>query len=186
MQRNYNDLPRISRQKRSPLDGKMSQLAFRGSVAAGTTASAALPRPFQVAVLRRQPQGPLADDVLERQVLGVQCGVLDAGCLSAQALETRHGRARTLVPKHGTQGIIVARGKQSHGASLPSDQQTAHEQLCDLRDQRFEHRVNVVVVVLVSWTNSSENCVVGIVRALLINEPDDNFHRRRAASFVQT
>jgi len=86
VQWNYNDLPRISRQERSPLDGQISQLAFRGSVAAGTTASAALPRPLQVAVLRHQPQGPVADDVLERQVLGVQCGVLDAGCSSAQAL----------------------------------------------------------------------------------------------------
>jgi len=61
---------------------------------------------------------------------------------------------------------------------------TSHEQLQYLRDQRHANQIDVVVVVLVTRTNSSENCVARVVRALLINDPDKNFDRGRAAALV--
>jgi len=87
MQWNYHDLPRINRQKRWQHHGQMRELAIRGSAAtaaaiiaaaAAIIAAAASPRPCTAGKLRRRAQRPGTRDILKREILGVQHGVLAA------------------------------------------------------------------------------------------------------------
>jgi len=93
------------------------------------------------------------------------------------AQQARNSRARGFVPENSTQHILVARGEEAHCPPLLVHFPAAFWQCLDLRCKGLRHLVEVIGVVLCSWTYGSQDGVFWVVRVRSIDERDAKLGR---------